>query len=359
MPLALRAKITVLAIAVAPAACTPPTPSQSVPNQSPSAKAVAAAGSGDNVRTEPEDSKTCEVEMTDEKLVVTPDPAAEIQSGALRFGVSVRNGAPKAVGVRYDRSLAYPGAKWLSLTLRGPIQGADYRSLAGPEIYALMGKVETEKACIPAGGALRVTSDIPLSRLRYFGEPEATLEWSLTLNGVEHHGEVKVTLPRRESLALAIEFADVATVKRLLSSGADARERDDYGRTALELTLDGGHRQGGLVSTMNEETHQIVALLLDHGAPLAGALVRAGATDDEGLLSLLLSRGADINETNKEGDTALHGAFRVTPPRREIVRFLIERGANPHAKNRAGKTPLDLADEATKAFMLGIRRVGP
>src|ERR1700678_1708860 len=49
-----------------------------------------------------------EVEMTDERLVVTPDPAAEIGSDVLRFGVTVENGASKPVGVRHNRSVAYP-----------------------------------------------------------------------------------------------------------------------------------------------------------------------------------------------------------------------------------------------------------
>jgi hypothetical protein len=292
--------------------------------------------------------------MLDDNVVVVPDRDAVIDADALRFGVSVENRGPKRVDVSWVRSLAYPVSTWLQLAVCGRVQGGDFRSLAGPEVYALMGQVESKTVPIPARDSIRVTQSVLLRQLRYFGAPEVTLDWRIKLNDVEHHGEVTVTLPRRETLILAIEFEDVETVRRLLSGGADVMAADEYGRTPLQFALDGGHGHGGFVSQLQEETRTIVGLLLDHHAPLAGALVHAATTKDEKLLALLISRGANVDETDADGNTALHSAFRVMPPRRDILRVLVEHGANLHARNRAGQTPLDRADAETKAYMLGI-----
>ena len=310
---------------------------------------------------ESEDSNGCQVSADAGKLVVTPDPSVEVTSKELRFGVTVENSVPETVGVRRDFSLAYPGATWLLLSIGGGVSGGDSRSLAGPEVYDMIGKVRGEKVCIPGRSSVRFANSIPLDRLRYFGSPDTPLEWNLSLSGVDHRGSAKVVLPRRETLVLAIEFADVAEVKRLLSHGADVRAKDEYGATPLAFAIGGGREhRGGLVSNNRQETREIVTLLLEHGAPLAGALPRAGPTDDEQLLALLLAKGADVNEANEEGNTALHEAFNVTPPRRDILRFLIEHGANLYAKNRAGRTPLDRAyDEDTRSYMLGIKPKGP
>jgi ankyrin repeat protein len=52
--------------------------------------------------------------------------------------------------------------------------------------------------------------------------------------------------------------------------------------------------------------------------------------------------GIDINATTNTGETALHAAIsgRGAEP---IVRFLVESGASLTAKNKQGRTPLDVA----------------
>ena len=48
--------------------------------------------------------------------------------------------------------------------------------------------------------------------------------------------------------------------------------------------------------------------------------------------------GLDPNIANDQGDTALHVAHSA-----DIVRYLVARGARLDAKNKQGKTPLDVA----------------
>jgi Ankyrin repeats (many copies) len=50
---------------------------------------------------------------------------------------------------------------------------------------------------------------------------------------------------------------------------------------------------------------------------------------------------ADVNATDSNGDTALHGA--VCRGADSVVEYLVDKGANLNARNKQGKTPLDVA----------------
>src|SRR5262249_18845512 len=66
-------------------------------------------------------------------------------------------------------------------------------------------------------------------------------------------------------------------------------------------------------------------------------------SDEEALeaLKITVQAGGDIRETNKRGETALHGAaFRGSDV---IVQYLVEHGADVNAKSKTGSTPLDAA----------------
>ena len=59
-------------------------------------------------------------------------------------------------------------------------------------------------------------------------------------------------------------------------------------------------------------------------------------------VKLALELGADVNATNDEGDTALHGAARIKSD--AIVQLLVDNGARVHARNKLGQTPLFIAE---------------
>jgi ankyrin repeat protein len=73
------------------------------------------------------------------------------------------------------------------------------------------------------------------------------------------------------------------------------------------------------------------------------ALMLAAKEGHQNIVKLLLENGANINKKNKSHNTALH--FAVFNKHNNIVKLLIEKGAEINAKGYAGQTPLVLAAE--------------
>jgi ankyrin repeat protein len=57
-------------------------------------------------------------------------------------------------------------------------------------------------------------------------------------------------------------------------------------------------------------------------------------------IALMLAKGADVNAANDNGESALHIAVGRGDM---LVRFLVENGAKLDLKDKAGRTPLDVA----------------
>ena len=70
-------------------------------------------------------------------------------------------------------------------------------------------------------------------------------------------------------------------------------------------------------------------------------LVSATKADDAAAVRTLLEAGADVNDAEPDGTTALHWAAHLQHP--EIARLLLEAGAVPNGANRYGVRPLSLA----------------
>jgi uncharacterized protein len=101
-------------------------------------------------------------------------------------------------------------------------------------------------------------------------------------------------------LQTATFHGEVAEVTRLLAAGADVREANDYGVTAMQL---------------------------------------AGETGNAAIIKLLLAAGADVESPNAEGQTTLMSVARTGNV--EAAKFLIKRGANVNAvESFGGQTAL-------------------
>jgi ankyrin repeat protein len=91
-----------------------------------------------------------------------------------------------------------------------------------------------------------------------------------------------------------------------------------------------------------------------NGSPLAPSYDQGSEEEAVATLELLLSLGLDLQAANEAGDTALHAAIGGRGSE-AIVRFLLERGADPTAANGRQQTPLSIAEargtEAVKALV--------
>ena len=133
----------------------------------------------------------------------------------------------------------------------------------------------------------------------------------------------------------AAQAGDLAMMRLLIDRGADPRLTQKNGTTALMLAASG--RSAG------EDD--------DGGAPDQSGAAQA--------IDLCLELGLDIHATAANGDTALHRA--VANGAVPAVRRLLDRGADPQAKNTRGESPLDLAAgirtaDAKSAILSLLRR---
>jgi len=117
-------------------------------------------------------------------------------------------------------------------------------------------------------------------------------------------------------LMRAAKDADVPVMRALLDAGADVNARSKVGKTVLMFAAS---RLAGFRGTPNRGTEQ----------------------DALGAIALCLDRGAAIDATDQNGQTALH--LSLAQAEDSIVRLLADKGANLQAKDKQGRTPLDLA----------------
>ncbi|CEJ55074.1 hypothetical protein PMG11_01351 [Penicillium brasilianum] len=137
-----------------------------------------------------------------------------------------------------------------------------------------------------------------------------------------------------------IKGGTIEMVRLLLEFGCDANEPDYLGEYPLATAID-------------NNLPEIVMLLLDYGADInCGDLVIAALdqaiTQPPHMIELLVRRGADINFASPEGNTTLHCiASQPVPPSwtSRLVGVLADNGANLQARNKEGKTALEIAVE--------------
>ncbi|MGD9924283.1 MAG: ankyrin repeat domain-containing protein [Pseudorhodoplanes sp.] len=189
--------------------------------------------------------------------------------------------------------------------------------------------------------------------------------------------------PARALLEAAAR-GDVASVGRSLAAGEKVDIRDAAGRTPLLLATHGNHTEtakalitaGADVNAKDDiqdspylyaGAHgrtEILRLTLVAGADLKSlnryggtALIPACHYGHVENVRLLLGTAIDIDHVNRLGWTALLEAVILGdggPAHIEIVRLLLEAGANPSIADREGVTPLDHARRRGFAQMVRL-----
>ena len=109
------------------------------------------------------------------------------------------------------------------------------------------------------------------------------------------------------------------------------------------------------------EQEPAARLLIEHGADVealsAGNIARvrplgtAAFVRSVPMARLLLDAGADVNGSGEGGFTALHSAAQNG--HEELLRLLLERGADPELELEDGRLPVDLASDEEVKRLLG------
>lgn len=156
---------------------------------------------------------------------------------------------------------------------------------------------------------------------------------ALLKHGANVNAVLKTTLLRRHHstgdgslgegttpLMRAARFGDAAAMRVLIEAGADVSKQQRNGNTALLFASGVGFQigDGGFART-------------DKGTE----------ADAIAAIKLFLDAGADVNQSTTSGETPLHAA--AARDGGQIVRYLVSRGAKLDAKDKSGRTPLDIA----------------
>lgn len=135
------------------------------------------------------------------------------------------------------------------------------------------------------------------------------------------------------ALILAASRGDLEVVKALLRGGANVNQRDDQGFTALLRALQRNDYE--VADLLVDQPNLDVNVVGTNSVPVLTSYVVRQRDD---VVGRLLSRGANVNLPDQDGDTALHAAMQRGSL--NLVQALLSKGANPNAKNKLGGTPL-------------------
>ena len=179
-----------------------------------------------------------------------------------------------------------------------------------------------------------------------------------------------IGMERAMELIAAAERGDVAAVQRLLGQGASVDARDGSGRTALIAAAYANHldvaealikagadvnaqdhtRQSAYLIATSEGYLDLLRLTLQAGADVRSTdsyngtgLIRAADRGHVEIIKALLQTDMDRNHVNRLGWTALLEAIILGdggPRHTDVVRLLIESGADVNLADGEGVTPL-------------------
>ena len=127
-------------------------------------------------------------------------------------------------------------------------------------------------------------------------------------------------------------LGSLVLTKLLLDTGADANAIDDSGLAPLHKA-----QNEDIVALLIEEGHADIELRAANGQT---PLLRILSTYHTNAIMKLLEYRPNCNAMDKEGNSSLHIALQQWSTKPEILKALLDAGADPNLKNHDGITPL-------------------
>lgn len=167
-------------------------------------------------------------------------------------------------------------------------------------------------------------------------QPEDAI-WQVT---ALHHALAGMQLP--VAAYLVESGAQVSEHASLLFDIACRRARMDL----IEVLVNGGAepKQADAFSVVRSSTPEIIDYFFTRGCSPEGIMpyvCRGDKGEHPDWVTALVRYGADVNETDDKGRTALHNAARAGFTR--VIDVLVASGADVNARMKSGETPLGLA----------------
>ncbi|MFP4026210.1 MAG: ankyrin repeat domain-containing protein [Candidatus Brocadiia bacterium] len=163
-------------------------------------------------------------------------------------------------------------------------------------------------------------------------------------NGTESSSGGSAGMSQEEKVAMYNRFTEFAQaiMKGDMDEVKELAGKEEY------LDARGGSGASPLVSAMSLNKPEIAKLLIEEGIKLdSWAISECTNIQDEKkrmeIVRLLIEKGADVNARGSADLTALHKAAAAGDV--DLARLLLENGADPSLKDKQGKTPLDHAKE--------------
>ena len=178
----------------------------------------------------------------------------------------------------------------------------------------------------PLGNA--IDSDLPSSA-------QILIRHGADVNATSNASKIRTTL-----LCQAVRQGKEWAVNLLLKKGADPHKIDDFGRQALHYAIEAGQESMVRVLIDHGGIQHVTAGRMLNNMSLHLAVSKANLT----IIEMILKAGADTNEQNWSGDTALHELIRRQPTHlAQIVGLLMKFGAQVNMGNNEANTPLHFA----------------
>lgn len=184
---------------------------------------------------------------------------------------------------------------WNALHQTARTRGLGFTRLAHPVPTGTLTSLDFAKSLLKHGVELNV---------------KATKDWGRSDNQRGRFSEIGAS-----AVLMAAKAADVELMRLLLENGADPKVRNRNGTTMIMAAA------GCDVSYVGEDSRP--------------------AEESLEAVKVALKWGADINERNNVGDTALHGAAFTGA--NIVVQYLVDHGAKLDATNKWGQSPLAVA----------------
>jgi ankyrin repeat protein len=198
---------------------------------------------------------------------------------------------------------------------------------------------------------LNAQEQAPLSLASLYGNPESI---KLLLAG-----RAKIDIRDADGntpLHIAVLYRHPENLEEILKANPDVDAINTEGYTPLHLAV------------RRPDNEKAIGHLLQQGADVSitdpigrNALLVSVSSNQKEYIKLLVSNGNDINSQDNDGNTALHYPLinvlrdqRYLPYSKEIVKILLEEGADPHIRNKEAKSSMDLAVESGENELINL-----